>query len=339
MNLSWVTGRKQDLQGLLRRRIKPGRYFLFVILHSAGSLRLSWLTDTTVDLPAAPAMSENEIIKAISALDAISAPSNTVVMGPFAIFQVDHASAVAESAGSLPGLVSRHHHGIVCEIDPDSSNAPEPGYSEATASTQDDVPDASEMQEWESTDGYDTLTTPSRVDSNRLRSQRAELLSASRANVAHVSPLPLGLSMPLFRDRETAMLMHHYVNHVSELLQPVLHPQNPWRTTYFPFALEGCPDLFLYQQSVTPSSHASTALFHGLLSAAAFHLRNATGGSTEFHQLGLRHRIKALRSLNGTVIHPSNPQFDVVYLTAMLSLVTIDVSSIHPVPISQHCAI
>lgn len=120
------------------------------------------------------------------------------------------------------------------------------------------------------------------------------------------------------------MLMYHYMNHVSELLQPVLHPRNPWRTTYFPFALEGCPDLFLVQ-SATPSSGASIALFHSVLSSAAFHLRNVKRGSKEFHRLGLQHRARALHALNTALVHPSNIQIYTVYLTAMLSLVTIDV--------------
>lgn len=143
------------------------------------------------------------------------------------------------------------------------------------------------------------------------------------------SPTPpsphLGLPIPLFQDPQTSTLMYHYMNHVAELLQPVLHPSNPWRTTYFPFALEGCPELFLSQGS-TPSSHASIALFHSLLSSAAFHLRNATPDSKQFHQLGLQHRTKSLHALNAALVYPNDAQLYTVYLTAMLSLVTIDVS-------------
>lgn len=133
-----------------------------------------------------------------------------------------------------------------------------------------------------------------------------------------------GLSMPLFQNGETSTLMYHYMDNVADLLQPVLHPSNPWRTTYFPFALEGCPELFLSQNS-TPSSYASVALFHSLLSSAAFHLRNVTGDAKRFHKLGLQHRAKSLQALNTALVRQKDSQLYTVHLTAMLSLVTIDV--------------
>jgi arginine metabolism regulation protein II len=130
--------------------------------------------------------------------------------------------------------------------------------------------------------------------------------------------------MPLFKDQETSMLMYHYKNHVAELLQPVFHPRNPWRTTYLPFALEGCPELCLVQNAV-PSSGVSISLFHSILSSAAFHLRNVMGGSREYHSLGLQHRAKALRALKSALVAPKDSRQYTVYLTAMLALVTIDV--------------
>lgn len=133
-----------------------------------------------------------------------------------------------------------------------------------------------------------------------------------------------GLSLPVYQDHHTSMLLYHYMNHVADLLQPVIHSQNPWKTTYLPFALQGCPDLFLAQKQ-TPSSHASISLFHSLLSSAAFHLNNTTNNPTVFKTLGIRHRVKALQALNSAPIHITDPQLYAVYLTAMLALVTIDV--------------
>lgn len=49
------------------------------------------------------------------------------------------------------------------------------------------------------------------------------------------------------------------------------------------------------------------------------------GGSREYHNLGLQHRAKALRALKFALVAPNNSQQYTVYLTAMLSLVTIDV--------------
>ncbi|KAJ6136562.1 hypothetical protein N7512_001722 [Penicillium capsulatum] len=146
----------------------------------------------------------------------------------------------------------------------------------------------------------------------RQTSPLGELVSPSSA-----------ISLPLFQDSETALLMFHYKDHVAGLLQPVAHPKNPWRTTYFPFALEGRPDLFL-TQSPASASKASTAIFHGLLSSAAFHLRNLNHGLERFHRLGLRHRTKSLQALNTALAGPKDSQMYTVQLTAMLSLVTID---------------
>lgn len=141
-----------------------------------------------------------------------------------------------------------------------------------------------------------------------------------------ISATSSAISFPLFRDPEISLLLFHYKDHVAGLLQPVAHPKNPWRTTYFPFALQGRPDLFLVQGS-TPTPLASTAIFHGLLSSAAFHLRNINNGLERFHMLGLRHRAKSLQSLNAALASPKDSQMYTVQLTAMLSLVTIDVSN------------
>ena len=138
----------------------------------------------------------------------------------------------------------------------------------------------------------------------------------------------LELSLPLFQDHETSRLLFYYKDRVAGLLQPVLHPNNPWRTTYLPFALEGRPDLFLAQNG-NRTCMASTAIFHSLLSSAAFHLRNASGGSEKFHKLGLRYRTKALQALNAALIQSDNSHLYTVQLIAMLSLVTIDVSIRH----------
>lgn len=139
------------------------------------------------------------------------------------------------------------------------------------------------------------------------------------------------IPLPLFKDSEIALLLDHYQNHVATLLQPVPHAKNPWRTTYVPFALEGRPDLLLSQHTAQNST-ASTAIFYGILSSAAFHLRNATNGTERFHRLGLRYRTKALHALNKALMDINDSQLYTVQLTAILSLVTIDVSpSLRPI--------
>ncbi|KAJ5579776.1 uncharacterized protein N7459_005761 [Penicillium hispanicum] len=236
VTLYWVTGRRQDLPALQRRTIK---------LDQSSSLFLP----------------DSQINHILTAIDTVSAPSNTICMGPFSIFQVQ-SSISSHTEPELPS-----HHDV--------------------------------------------------EDIGRFPIQR-KTITSQRLSSPH-----LELSLPLFQDPETSLLLFHYKDHVAGLLQPVLHPNNPWRTTYVPFALEGRPDLFLAQNG-NRSCGASTAIFHSLLSSAAFHLRNATGGSERFHKLGLRYRTKALQALNSALIQPENSQLYTVQLTAMLSLVTID---------------
>lgn len=163
-------------------------------------------------------------------------------------------------------------------------------------------------------------------DSAKHADEHDEVIVRPRYIVSCSPSTPLSeISMPLFQDSETSLLLYHYKDHVAGLLQPVLHPDNPWRTTYVPFALEGRSDLVL-AQNPAPSCTASTAIFHGLLSSAAFHIRNLTGGSERFNNLGFRHRTKALQALNTALVDTDDPHLYTVQLTAMLSLVTIDVS-------------
>lgn len=177
-----------------------------------------------------------------------------------------------------------------------------------------------------------SLLPPSTLEVDARLADEAQLEDSSNAtwntmnadaqvpSLQSLSPR-IALYSSLFHDPDTSMLLHHYANHVAELLQPVRHPGNPWRTTYFQFALDG-------RQEHGPSSAASTAIFHSVLSSAAFHLRNATRSSKKFHNLGLKHRAKSLHALNAALSHPSNSRGHTLYMTAMLSLVTIDVSFI-----------
>lgn len=137
------------------------------------------------------------------------------------------------------------------------------------------------------------------------------------------------LGMPLFKNPNILLLLHHYQNHVADLLQPVFHHRNPWRTTYFPFALQGFPESINAQIPQAPSGVFSS-LFHSLISAAAFHLRNLLDGSPKYHKIGLQHREKALHALNASIglVTPTMPEKYTVYITAMLALVTIDVSGL-----------
>lgn len=292
------------------------------------------------------------------ALDEITAPSKTVSMGPFGVF---HTEAFANEDSN--GGDHMNHSDCSWELADAQHNSKESSRSReanqqhrgSLVQRSSSVPNerncvdiggcfGSQVQGQAFPSDYHQIM-PSEVNSSTcvipssqlvehapldmdllLPSQDAEILSICYPDLIRPSPCSpsLELSMPLFQNPETSMLMYHYMNHVAELLQPVLHPSNPWRTTYFPFALKGCPDLFL-AQCATPPSGVSIALFHSVLSSAAFHLRNVRRGSKRFHRLGLQHRARALHALNTALAHPNDTQLYTVYLTAMLSLVTIDV--------------
>lgn len=255
--------------------------------------------------PFAPSIPDGEINRMLVALDEIPMPEKTVTMGPFGVFQTETDEYLNEPSPSQETWSSLSSS----DSDNDIVDCAEP------------VPSVYQMPE--------AASSTSLIPSQQVLGQ--EFLSFQDIELSIHQDLLLSphleLSMPLFQDPETSMLMYHYMNHVAELLQPVLHPGNPWRTTYFPFALQGCPDLFLAQGAAPPLG-VSIALFHSILSSAAFHLRNLKRGSKRFHRLGLQHRARALHALNTSLTHPSDTQLYTVYLTAMLSLVTIDVGNL-----------
>ncbi|KAJ5817797.1 hypothetical protein N7447_007805 [Penicillium robsamsonii] len=289
VNLCWMTDKKRDLHGLRRRQIR--------------------LEQSTT-----PSISEDEINRIISSLDSISTPSRTVTIGPFAIFSKwEHGdNEFAEPHASLGNSHQTQDWSseiIPSELDPELS-------SELFKTIPDDtvIPDT-DIHEIDFSPNWGSLLA---------HVPNSPRLSYSRKKSPKMHPSPhIELSAPLFKDSNTSMLMYHYKNHVAELLQPVFHPRNPWRTTYLPFALEGCHDLCLVQNTGSTSG-VSISLFHSILSSAAFHLRNVMGGSREYHNLGLQHRAKALRALKFALVAPKDSRQYTMYLTAMLSLVTID---------------
>lgn len=260
-------------------------------------------------------MSDEEIGQTLTTLDMVSAPSNTVTMGPFAVFNAQiQAGGDHQECGEVLFQET--------QTSPDTAHGDNSAWNVDANAT---LVKHQHPRRAEYAGENDSLTALSKKTPNGTFNEH--LLQQSAARSSSLPSPHLEISMPLFRDSQTAMLMYHYMNHVADLLQPILHPGNPWRTTYIPFALRGCPDLTLSQASASPD--ASLALFHSLLSSAAFHLRNVTGGCKKLHNLGLHHRAKSLRVLNAALLHPDDPEQHAVYLTAMLSLVTIDVSVIH----------
>lgn len=121
--------------------------------------------------------------------------------------------------------------------------------------------------------------------------------------------------------------MYNYITVVADLLQPASHYQNPYKSIYVPNALIGSPDS-LTGVATSELSHSNVAVFHGILSVSAFHLRG-TDTSPEravFDKLGRLHRGKALEHLQKALLDELDRSDHHVAMSAMMSLVSSDVS-------------
>lgn len=120
-------------------------------------------------------------------------------------------------------------------------------------------------------------------------------------------------------------LLHNYVIHVADLLQPIQHPCNPYRTLYFPAALQAS-DLRSHAQAHPTTQVVQSVLLHSLLASSAFHLWNCDSSNIKYHKIGSQHRQRALYLLQ-FALNSSFPAAEYkTLMMAILSLVTIDVS-------------
>lgn len=143
----------------------------------------------------------------------------------------------------------------------------------------------------------------------------------------------LGLIIPSSADLDsrTADLLSHYILQLADILQPIYHPRNPFRTIHVHYAVAG-PLTRVPEASVSMQgrSSSSRAILHSLISASAFHLR---GYETERHmswdmydEIGRLNRLQALKWLQEDLVEPPKDA-EALYMTmsASLTLVTADV--------------
>lgn len=127
-----------------------------------------------------------------------------------------------------------------------------------------------------------------------------------------------------FGDGEVVKLMHHYLGHIADLLQPILHTQNPYRSLCVAAAIESAQVSMSDQIATREKLHS--AIYHMILSSAAFHLWNRDKLQTRCHNIGAKHRHYAIRSVQAAV-DSSAPGADYkIWLMAILSLCTLGVS-------------
>jgi hypothetical protein len=162
-------------------------------------------------------------------------------------------------------------------------------------------------------DGYELIDRNTQPNSHRNRS----------------GLLDTELRAAVYRNRTISLLMHNYILNITELLQPVFHPRNPYQSIYVPNALKGSSNLVLGMNNLgSELSSNYVAIFHALLSVSAFHLRGT--GYTEnqplFDQLGRFHRAKAMHNLRMALIDETRTVDRRATMAVMLSLVSSDVS-------------
>ncbi|VUC38180.1 unnamed protein product [Clonostachys rosea] len=139
--------------------------------------------------------------------------------------------------------------------------------------------------------------------------------------------LPRNPRITLSGDFEIDSLIDHYMIHVADILQPILHPQNQYRSRglFLTSALQGAIKNILDPKECTPTIYST--LFHSVLASAAFHLWNRNKNYVRYKSLGAAHQQNALSSLRVAMQSPASGADYKTLMMAMLSLVTIGVVS------------
>ncbi|ANB13074.1 Arg81p [Sugiyamaella lignohabitans] len=135
--------------------------------------------------------------------------------------------------------------------------------------------------------------------------------------------LPKG---PLFAFSPQAQyLLDYYDQNVIKIMTVVAHPKNPWRTIYLPRAYSAIGDIIGKGQT----SAARNALLHALLAVSAFHIQRKFSAESDARQhylsLGLRLKSEAYKWLSKCLVDDLMTQKYKDVVTAVLSMVTIDV--------------
>ncbi|KAJ9625186.1 hypothetical protein H2204_010573 [Knufia peltigerae] len=115
------------------------------------------------------------------------------------------------------------------------------------------------------------------------------------------------------------MLLRHFTEHTVHIMQPVAHARNPFRTIYFPLAIEGS------EQSDDAASSASVATFHGLVSTAAIDMQIPQSENEGLKSVVGHHRQSALIALQKALVKQTSNYRKL--MTAILTLVSMDIVS------------
>lgn len=123
-----------------------------------------------------------------------------------------------------------------------------------------------------------------------------------------------------------ARLINHYAVHVAHLMQPVAHQNNPFRSLYLPLAIEGSFYLENYRD-LGGNTSARAAVFHSLLTTAAFHVLGLGLQNRDLERLAFHHKQQALVALRCALSKKRSTYKEL--MIGVLSLVSMDVSASH----------
>ncbi|KAJ5247252.1 hypothetical protein N7468_002235 [Penicillium chermesinum] len=141
-----------------------------------------------------------------------------------------------------------------------------------------------------------------------------------------------GLNTPLYPQPQflflegpkTNALFDYYSTRVANVLQPLSHPENPYRSIYVPLAVEGVFEMGQIAKMVAPCVKICT--FHAIIATAAFHMHGSdVSGSSEYHKIGHVQRQMALKCMQLALLDETLPTNYQSFMTAMMSLLTVGV--------------
>ncbi|KAF4449364.1 lysyl oxidase-like protein 2 3 4 [Fusarium austroafricanum] len=133
------------------------------------------------------------------------------------------------------------------------------------------------------------------------------------------------ISTSLFQDPEIDALFSHYHLHITSLMIPVDHSENPYRHLYVSTAVEGI---------ISRGSHAKKsremvyrALYQSLLASAAYHRWYCDKHQTHYRETGARYRYLAMQSLKDAIEDAAPETNYQLLIMTILSFITIGVLS------------
>jgi hypothetical protein len=122
---------------------------------------------------------------------------------------------------------------------------------------------------------------------------------------------------------ETNLLFKHYSLHVANILQPLSHIGNPYRSLYVPAALEGSMEALAPAKSA--DQNVRLCIFHSLVATAAFHMSSCNSFLHKYHKTGILHRQMALRYMQLALAKGTSQSEYRHFMVALCSLLTIGV--------------